>query len=99
MAAMASNYPTRLAVNSALRRHVAPSSAEISPPPAKRIGRDLRKAPSDQIPVRSSPELNDIVALLAADHLEEILSDRVGPLDLPCIDPGIVDPQRRAVGI
>ena len=67
--------------------------------PAKRIARDFRKAPPDQLPVWPGPELDDIVALLAADHLEEILGDRVGPLDLPCIDPGIIDPKRRAVGI
>src|SRR5436190_20856034 len=44
-------------------------------------------------------ELNDIVALLAADHGEKVLRHRIDPLDLPCVDPRIVDPQRRAVGI
>src|ERR1019366_3390886 len=67
--------------------------------PAKGIRRDLAKAPSDQSPVRSGPELNDVVALRAADHVEKILGDRIGPLDLPRIDPRIVDPQRRAIGI
>ena len=50
--------------------------------------------------IRHGAALDDeVVALLAADHVEKTLRDRIGPLDLPCIDPDIVNSQRRAVGI
>src|ERR1700738_1217179 len=68
-------------------------------PPAKGIGRDFRKTPSDQFAVRPGPELNDVVALAPADHVEKIPGDRIAPLDLPGVYADIVDPQRRAVGI
>src|ERR1700737_397673 len=49
--------------------------------------------------VDSFTQLNDIVALFATNHGEKILCDGIDPLDLPCVDPRIVNPQRRAIGI
>jgi hypothetical protein len=83
-------------------RDHAPADASVGgdfAPPQKGVLGDVRKAPPHQLTVRPGSELNDVVAFRAADHLQETLRDRIAPLHLPCIDTGVVDPQRRAPGV
>src|SRR2546423_15672571 len=67
--------------------------------PAKAFLRDLRKAPTDRITFGALAELHDVAAFTAADHAEVGLCHGIGPLDLPGIDSGIIDPQRGAINV
>src|SRR5262249_6963027 len=65
--------------------------------PTKRIARDLGKAPAHRFAGLVRALLDDVVALCAADLARIELSHRVAPKDMPGIEAGIVDAQRRAV--
>jgi len=63
----------------------------------ERVGRDLRKAPADGFAGVVLAVLDDVVAARTSDLARIELPRRVAPKDMPSIDAGIVDSQRRAV--
>src|SRR5579863_7443741 len=65
--------------------------------PAERAGCDLRKTPAHGFAGVVLAVLDDVGALGAADLARVDLAHRIAPEDVPGIDAGIVDAQRRAV--
>jgi hypothetical protein len=65
--------------------------------PAKRGGRYVRKAPAHGFARIVRADLDDVVALRLADLPGIELPERIAPKDMPRVDGGVIDPQRRAV--
>src|SRR5204862_1948953 len=59
--------------------------------PQERVRTDLVEAPACGVAGGVLAELDDVVALRAADHRQISLSNRLGPGDVPGIDARIVD--------
>src|SRR5271155_5064347 len=67
--------------------------------PVERVARDLDEAPAHRAAAIVLAELDDVPPVRAADLPRVILLHRVTPQNVPGIDPGVVDPQGRAVEI
>ena len=65
--------------------------------PAERAGRDLRETPAHGFAGVVLAVLNNVGALGAADLARVDLAHRIPSEDVPGVDAGIVDAQRRAV--
>src|SRR5262245_38590051 len=65
--------------------------------PAERVGFDVREAPAYEVTRVVLAVLHDVIPACPTDLACVELAHRVAPEDVPGIDAGIVNPQRRAV--
>src|SRR5262245_52460260 len=65
--------------------------------PVERIGRDVDETPAHRCAGIILALLHDVLAARTAELPPIELPQRVAPENVPCVEAGIVDPQRRAV--